>query len=520
MATGGNMSARVKLFFRGGDLKDMDSMSKSDPYAVLHEGNNRMSGILGRTETIKDNLSPAWETGIEVTYHFEMKQEFTLIVYDDDGQGPGRDDCMATLKFQLGHVMGARGQKRTFDADKGMICITAEEVANTGNDTIQLTFGGTKLKNMDFMGKSDPYFKLMRRHDNGTVVCLHKSNTVDESLEPVWQKMPPLRIDQITKADFNHQGLVFECYDADTVTDEAMGSFPLSFQQLIDADAAARNGQRVTFELRDGKGKSYGQIYLAACQIVHKPTFVEYLKGGLQINLTVAVDFTGSNGDPRSPDSLHYMNPSKPNQYVRATMSVGDILMAYDTDKQVPAFGFGGRLPDGNISHNFHLNMQQNPYVSGVQGVLDAYGNALTQVGLAGPTMFSPIIKLVSAAAAQHAGVYTVLLILTDGEITDIDQTIDAIVAADALPLSIVIVGVGRGCDFEAMSALDGDGGQGLRSSNGKRSRRDLVQFVPFRNFEQAPPHALAAEVLREIPTQLLRWAELTDTRVGGQPAH
>jgi hypothetical protein len=52
---------------------------------------------------------------------------------------------------------------------------------------------------------------------------------------------------------------------------------------------------------------------------------------------------------------------------------------------------------------------------------------------------------------------YTVLLILTDGAITDSSQTIDAIVQASYLPLSIIIIGVGN-ADFSQMNILDGDG--------------------------------------------------------------
>ena len=49
-----------------------------------------------------------------------------------------------------------------------------------------------------------------------------------------------------------------------------------------------------------------------------------------------------------------------------------------------------------------------------------------------------------------------VLLILTDGEISDLDRTIDTIVKASALPMSIIVVGVGEE-HFEAMKALDSD---------------------------------------------------------------
>lgn len=58
--------------------------------------------------------------------------------------------------------------------------------------------------------------------------------------------------------------------------------------------------------------------------------------------------------------------------------------------------------------------------------------------------------------------------------------------------MSIIIVGVGNE-GFEAMNELDGDDGKPL-SSRGRYCERDIVQFVPFRQFmgPQAYP-ALAA---------------------------
>ncbi len=50
------------------------------------------------------------------------------------------------------------------------------------------------------------------------------------------------------------------------------------------------------------------------------------------------------------------------------------------------------------------------------------------------------------------------LLILTDGAIHDMKETIDQIFNAVNLPLSIIIVGVGN-ADFSNMEILDGDDG-------------------------------------------------------------
>lgn len=45
----------------------------------------------------------------------------------------------------------------------------------------------------------------------------------------------------------------------------------------------------------------------------------------------VGVDFTGSNGDPRSIDSLHYISPNGVNEYLTAIWSVGLVIQDYDT---------------------------------------------------------------------------------------------------------------------------------------------------------------------------------------------
>lgn len=46
--------------------------------------------------------------------------------------------------------------------------------------------------------------------------------------------------------------------------------------------------------------------------------------------LQVGVDFTGSNGDPKSPDSLHYISPNGVNEYLSAIWSVGLVIQDYD----------------------------------------------------------------------------------------------------------------------------------------------------------------------------------------------
>ena len=59
-------------------------------------------------------------------------------------------------------------------------------------------------------------------------------------------------------------------------------------------------------------------------------------------------------------------------------------------------------------------------------GVLEAYRSCIRQIQLFGPTNFAPIINHVAKFAASYkdGSNYFILLILTDGIITDMPQTI------------------------------------------------------------------------------------------------
>lgn len=89
-----------------------------------------------------------------------------------------------------------------------------------------------------------------------------------------------------------------------------------------------------------------GQLVIEGIVIQRKFTFLDYVAGGLEMNLIVAIDCTRSNGDPSTEASLHYMDESgTPNDYIMAMRGVGEILQHYDSDKMYPVYGFGAKIP-------------------------------------------------------------------------------------------------------------------------------------------------------------------------------
>ena len=60
-------------------------------------------------------------------------------------------------------------------------------------------------------------------------------------------------------------------------------------------------------------------------KVERQHSFLEYVFGGCEVDISLAIDFTLSNGNPVEPSSLHFMDPNR-NQYIQAIQSVGNIL--------------------------------------------------------------------------------------------------------------------------------------------------------------------------------------------------
>ncbi|CAK8696200.1 unnamed protein product [Clavelina lepadiformis] len=513
--------SKVELRVSCANLLDKDVMSKSDPLCALYVQKKDGKWFeLGRTEMILNNLNPRFAKTFVIDYYFEEVQKLKFAVFDIDNatQSLIDDDFLGEVESTLGHIVSNAAiteklllhNKRP--AGRSTITITAEELGGN-NEVAHLHFRAQGLDKKDFFGKSDPYLEIHRQGPDGRMMMVHRTEFIKNTLNPTWK---PFKISMQTLCGGNYDTqLNIKCYDWDNDgSSDFIGEFNTTVRSFLEAASIQVKWDCINPEKKKKKGSKYknsGIIFLTSCKVETEYTFLDFILGGCQINFTVAIDFTGSNGDPRTPQSLHYINPQYPNEYIKALRSVGEVCQDYDSDKLFPGLGFGARIPPSfQVSHEFPLSFNfQNPFCQGIAGLEAAYCNCINQVQLYGPTNFAPVINHVTRFANEEAqkntaSNYYILLILTDGVISDFHQTRDAIVAASHLPMSIIIVGVG-GADFTEMNVLDGDDVR-LRDRNGRPCMRDIVQFVPFRDFQNAPRHVLAKNVLAELPDQVISY--------------
>ena len=212
-------------------------------------------------------------------------------------------------------------------------------------------------------------------------------------------------------------------------------------------------------------------------------------------------------GNPREPGTLHYLDPEGgKNDYEKAISAIGGTLANYDSDRKFPVWGFGAKF-NGQIYHLFQCGKDSE--ASGISGVLDAYHQTFSSgLVMSGPTDITEVISTAAAFAksahesAMNSGrqKYTILLILTDGSVSDVDATAEALALISNSPLSIVIVGIGN-ADFSDMQFLDDE----------SNSQFDIVQFVEFNKHKESHPSSLTRTTLAEIPNQLVSFFKRND---------
>ena len=168
-------------------------------------------------------------------------------------------------------------------------------------------------------------------------------------------------------------------------------------------------------------------------------------------------------------------------------------------------WGFGAKY-SGEVRHIFQCG--STPTATGIDGVLNAYRSVFeTDLTMSGPTNFLSVLKAAAARSKKYSNAtttssnnnkslnYCILLILTDGMVNDLESTQNFIRAYKDLPLSIIVVGIGR-ADFTEMHRW---------SNTASLNVRGRFAFVEFREC-QFDPLTLSRKALERVPHDVRKY--------------
>ncbi len=449
---------------------------------------------LGTTEVVSDERIDFGQR-FEFDYFFERRQILRINLFQDQ-------EKVYETEVDVPIIMGQKNFIYTKDMiindiNIGTIQFELKKKIKNALDNLKSQFL-IRIELMNYLNHGE-YFIIFKKKNNKNSswrIC-YKSN--EFYIKNGVYTLEKIELDSTVLCDSKKDYILMELYHYNTNSLKGVSQFTL--EQLEKKEIV------ILYEELNSSNQIGKAILNHSFKA--KKTFLDYIRAGININLNIAIDYTASNEDPKNPISLHYYLGDMPNDYENAILSCGSIVGYYDRDQIFPVYGFGG-IPKGSIqvSHCFNINFEESPDIHLIDNVIRLYKESLSKITLSGPTFFAPIIKkvmeeinknLIECPQENH---YEILMILTDGLINDMQETTKLLVDCASLPLSVIIIGIGD-ADFSMMVTLDGDDVP-LTDSDGRVTKRDLVQFVEYEKFKKNGNNTeLNEEVLREIPRQI-----------------
>eukprot|EP00977_Amphora_coffeiformis_P027987 scaffold34678_cov248-Amphora_coffeaeformis.AAC.1 len=448
----GNESMRLQLSLAA---QDLPTPQRQGVFAVVVDTVGDQ--LIGQTEVLVTTEQAVDWTKLFYIEDWELGQPHELVVTIYSGK-----ESLGSVLLEVGAVLGAPGSRLAQKMKNGSVVVAHVEEA-TAAGTLRFQLRGWNLVNMDrglgILNKSDPFFELQRWRARARVWdTVFRSAVINNDLYPLWNEsfveIHALCGGRQTKQKFR---LCLHDDDANGKRQD-MGHVLLTIDDMLasvnpTASSSDRNNvqENPGFTIRKGN-KEMGKILIAAAEVIGalpieddtevnppiepledaegsvvavsgssttsraisieeeeeeeivltKPTFVAYISGGCELRVTVAIDATSSNGDPRQESSLHHFTEDgHRNAYEEALFSLCSILSKYDSDQKYPVYAFGAKEQGRDVSHCFPVGSEAE--MDGVAGILNAYRTTFRSgIVMSSPRNFSQVIQKATQDANEQ----------------------------------------------------------------------------------------------------------------------
>lgn len=519
---------KVKLSLEATGLPSMDWFGKSDPFVLVLELVEDKWIKRGLTEIIPQELNPKWEKEIKLGHIPHKTQHLKFLIYDSDDNPsvkvPKNKEIIGKTECELGKIMKDKFVELTIKNDKNKIRGTLKVAGYKDNSVFYgyiIKFGAHFLREIEWFKSCDPFLMIsvagngygkMGNPSTYPSDCWKNIKKVNYGISNgTVPNFFDLRIDSDKiKYDDIHHYMRVEVWDHSKANEHQLVAF--GFFSIAQLDSTLKKVPLIT-----EKNKPAGNLSVDRFEKVKSLDLNDCIVNGTEFDISIAVDFTISNGAASNPNSFHQLSGF--NHYRKAMELILDVMFNFDKEEKVALYGFGAKIKgikefdEEEINHCFPLSGDpKRVTVTGIEAAVKAYESIVPSLKFYGPTYFRyflrEVIEKTKRKLQKNSKIYSVLIVLTDGVNTDRNKTINLIAEATKLPISIILVAIGEK-ELDFLKILDGDfveGGSGsLHSMKGQKINRDIVHF--FRLTDGLSSKAEFAKLLlEELPEQVMEY--------------
>ena len=245
---------------------------------------------------------------------------------------------------------------------------------------------------------------------------------------------------------------------------------------------------------------------------IQDSTIYDYLKSGLKLSCFLSLDFSGGKG--------HKTLLSLKDNYFNVLKSISNIISIYTREQIFYASGFGANSKNSDKKKNIvNLNMnEKDSKIHTIDNVIEFYNYCLSHNKIVSERniYFSSIIKNITNNIYKlyEINYYNILFIIAHNIVdkSDIKKTIDSIIESCYLPLSIIIIYLGKKekNDSSQMSKIANNNTK--FSSVGMEKIRNNVLFASLNDNFSNDTEKMISWCVKEISKQMIEYYSFNNT--------
>ena len=516
----------IELSFVGINIQFSRNNPETSTFLKLHCESNKHSYLVGETENVKNQSSPVYSRHIRIDYLSYSSQILKVQLWESS---KGSNSMLGDSQIFLKQVIQTESSSKipiisSEGTLKGEVLISWSKV-KIDKSAYCITINCLNVKNTDIFGKIDPFVKLYRPYDSHVTYNDHES--IPDSL---WCLVYQT---EVAKSDLNpkYGSFVISNWNLNRgnpnvlIKAEIWSHSVIGRHKMIGCSQTALSkvlsGPDRFLNTFDKKGKYSGTVSFVKFDQKRSLTLKEHKESGVSVRVFFAVNCSTSMEVFNKKKEVSPGSENSDTEIGKAIKTLEKVLSSISSGGRIGFLGFSALL-NGCSSTSFSFNGNiRNPAISSPESALDLYDSLYKNLVPSKPTRIEPLIErmrlMVKYQDRNKKKVYTVLVVLTDGDINDQLKCVDRLVETSLDPVSILFVGIGKtdfskieyletGIERRSTHATNKQTTQRdlsrLKDSKGKQGCRSIVKFVLYQNYAEKPKE-LEEAIVRELSRQM-----------------
>ena len=461
-------------------------------YSVeLYEYNNSRKPKkkkIGETESksVGNDKNVKFENPIRIPFHFSQIQPLEFSVKNSQNKYKN------LIKITLGDIVGSLNQtdRDNLDGDSTfeVKAILDDELDKKCSFKIQVTGSLVGMKigyTITSLGNQyEPINKLLYESElleNNSIINF---NEID------------IPINELA-SDENLEDNIVEIIIKDIKHSEELAKFSSNIVQLFKNE-----------NIIDLSGDKKATI---TCTKKNFHSLLDYLEGELHLASTLFIDFS----EISEPNTHHSVNNET--LFEKLMNDYINILVPYNEDQFFYIYGFGFDPKDKLVDYDPNMcpiNKKIDSPAISKEDIKQMYDGFLSSIKFSKKkTDLSLIIKKFNSKIKEDIddydiSEYNILLLFTNNDITNQQEFANDLILSSTLPMSVVIVGLGKG-PFTNLETIENNF-LNLTDNEGKKAKRKCIKFISFNknlnNFQRT-----VRDSLINIPNEMIEFLSLNN---------